>query len=137
MWKGYASNLIVERCKNVVVTGNVFDRNPRYHYGDGQEARLGIIFTDSQDCTIANNHSSGLVRGEAAVVLRRCDRFNVTGCTILDYGQCGLLLDDVTNSRVSDCLIRDDRPEAEGQSIRRIGGEDIPVTDCVLSHVDD
>jgi hypothetical protein len=137
MWKGYASNLVVDGCQNVVVTGNVFDRNPRYHYGDGDQARLGIVFTDSADCTIANNHLSGLVHGEAAIVLRRCDRFNMTGCTILDYGRCGLLLDDVTHSRVSDCLIRDDRPEAEGQSIRMIGEADVSVSDCVLSHIAD
>ena len=136
MWKGYTSNLTVQGCNNVVVSGNVFDRNPRYHYGDGADAQLGIVFTDSADCTLANNHLFGLVHGEAAIVLRRCDRFNVTGCTILDYGKCGLLLDGVTNSRVSDCLIRDDRPGAKGRSIRLINSDGVPVSDCVVSHED-
>lgn len=135
MWKGYTSNLNVEGCRNIVVMGNVFDRNPRYHYGDGAQARLGIVFTNSADGTIANNHLYGDVLGEAAIVLRRCNRFNVTGCTILDYGRCGLLLDEVTNSRVSDCLIRDDRADAKGVSIRSIGSDAVPVTDCVLSHI--
>lgn len=137
MWKGYANNMVVKRCKNVVVSGNVFDRNPRYHYGDGAQANLGIIFTDCEDSTLANNHLFGLVHGDAAIVLRNCKRFNVDGCTILDYGKCGLLLDNVSHSRVSDCLIRDDRPDADGQSIRMIGSEKTPITDCVLSHSGD
>ena len=39
MWKGYAQNLRVDRSESVVVSDNVFGRNPRYHYGDGGEAR--------------------------------------------------------------------------------------------------
>jgi parallel beta helix pectate lyase-like protein len=40
--------------------------------------------------------------------LERCTRFNVTGCTILDCEDVGLRLMDLANSRVSDCLIRND-----------------------------
>ncbi len=134
MWKGYTSNLIVDGCQNVVVTGNVFDRNPRYHYGDGASAKLGLYFVDSTDCTITGNHLSGVVHGDAAMVVRRCNRFNITGCTILDYGRCGLMLDQVANSRISDCLIRDDREEAEGISIWMEEDTSVMVEDCMLSH---
>lgn len=134
MWKGYTSNLIVDGCKNVVVTGNVFDRNPRYHYGDGSEAKLGLYFVDSDDCTINGNHLSGIVYGDAAMVVRRCRRFNITNCTILDYGKCGLLLDGVANSRVSDCLIRDDRDGADGVSVWLQEDRNVTVSDCMLSH---
>lgn len=134
IWKGYTSNLQIENCQNVVMSGNVFDRNPRYGYGDANEAKLGATFTDCTDCTITGNHFYGEVLAEAALVLRRCQRFNVTGCTLLDYGRCGLLLDQVTRSRVSDCLIRDDRPQAEGLSIARHGDNDVQVSDCMLSH---
>jgi polygalacturonase len=81
----------------------------RYHYGDGADAKLGMVFVDSSDCTIASNHIYGTDNLPAAVLLRHCRRFNITGCTILDAGNCGLMLDDVSKSRVSDCLIRDDR----------------------------
>ncbi len=134
IWKGYERNLVVDGCQNVVLTGNVFDRNPRYHYGDGADARLGLLFIDSDDCTISANHISGIVDGEAAMVVRRCNRFNVTGCTIVDYGRCGLLLDDVSNSRVSDCLIRDDREGADGISIWIEEDNNVTVSDCMLSH---
>lgn len=132
LWKGYRKDLVVEHCRSVVVTGNVFDRNPRYHYGDGATAKRGVLFVDSTDCTISGNQMTGAVDGEAAMVIRRCDRFNVTGCSILDYGRCGLLLDEVSNSRVSDCLIRDDRAGAEGQAIRIEGENNLSVVDCLL-----
>ncbi len=118
MWKGYQRNLIVENSKNIVLTGNVFDRNPRYHYGDGQQAKLGLLFRNCQDATISGNHSDGEIYQEAALEVRSCSRFNITGNSILDYGKTGILLDQVIFSRVSDCLIRDDREGAEGFSIR-------------------
>lgn len=134
MWKGYTSNVILDRCSNVAMTGNVLDRNPRYHYGDGADARLGVFVVDSSDCTFSGNQLSGVVKGEAAMVFRRCSRLNVTGCNIVDYGACGLLFDEVTNSRVSDCLVRDDRPEAEGTSIWLRETANVTVDDCLLSH---
>jgi hypothetical protein len=47
---------------------------------------------------------------------------NITNCTILDCDNAGLLLKDVTKSRVSDCLIRDDRPGAKSTSLALTGG---------------
>lgn len=129
MWQGYQHNLVVDRCANVVVANNVFDRNPRYHYGAGAEAQLDLVFTDSSDVTLAGNHVYGVGDVEAAVLLRRCQRMNVTGCTILDFGRRGLWLDDVRSSRVSDCLIRDDRPEADGVSLQVAGGGDNQIVD--------
>ena len=41
-------------------------------------------------------------------------RFNVTNCSILDCEGTSLSLKDVTNSRVSDCLIRYDLLGANG-----------------------
>lgn len=119
IWKGYEQNLVVRGSKDVVLSGNVFDRNPRYHYGDGAEAKLGALFEDSADCTLNGNHFSGVVHAEAAVIMRRCRRFNITNCTIIDYGAAGLLLDDVSASRVSDCLISDDRAEADGEPLKQ------------------
>lgn len=134
MWKGFERDLIIDGCKNVVVTGNVFDRNPRYYHHEADTTKLGLLFVDSADCTISGNHLFGVVQQSAAMVIQRCNRFNVTGCTILDYGDCGLLLDNVTHSRVSDCLIRDDRKAADGLSIRLKGDNLVDISDCQLSH---
>ena len=122
MWKGYAYNLRVHNCQSVVVSGNVFDRNPRYHHGDGKIARQGLIFTDSDGCTINANQILGAAADPAAVVIRNCRRFNITDCTILDSAPCALLLEGVLNSRVSGCLIRNDRPRAAGVLSLKVRG---------------
>lgn len=118
IWKGFTQNLLVQGCQSIVVANNVFDRNPRYHYGDGADAKLGLVFEDSSDCTISGNHLHGLGDQAAAVVLRRCRRMNLTGCSILNYGRCGLWLDEVSNSRVSDCVIQSAAPIEEGLSLK-------------------
>ncbi len=127
MWQGFERNLMVDDCANVVVANNVFDRNPRYHAGRNADAQNRVLFVDSADCTIRGNHVYGESNERAAVELRRCRRMNVAGCTILDYGQCGLLLDDVRDSRVSDCLIRDDRANADGTSLSVTGSGNMVV----------
>ena len=77
MWKGYGHNLRVADSASVVVVGNVFDRNPRYHYGDGDRAKLGLLFTDSDGCTISGNHIHGSGETVASFTVRRCRRFNI------------------------------------------------------------
>lgn len=129
LWKGYDKNLLVDACENIVVANNVFDRNPRYHYGDGSEARLGLIFTNSKGCTMTGNHIQGMGNQPAAVVFRRCDRINLTSCSILNFGRCGLWLDEVTNSRVSDCLIRTDQPAKGSVSLRATNSRNNLLTD--------
>ena len=55
--------------------------------------------------------------------IENCPRLNVTNCTILDCDHVGLLVNDVSDSRVSGCLIRDDRPGSNGPvSLRLTGG---------------
>lgn len=132
-WKGFRHNLFVEGCQNVVLANNVFDRNPRYHYQDGAAARLGIVFRDSADCTITGNHVHDVGEVPAAISLARCRRMNVTGCTILNFGQCGLLFDDVSDSRVSDCLIHDARSrEKPAVSINVTGGHGNMIVNNLL-----
>jgi hypothetical protein len=132
-WMGYDYDLLVEDSSNVVVGPNNFDRNPGYAYGNSLEAKGGIIFRNSRDCTLNGLHVNGIERQEAAVRIEACDRFNLTGLTILDSDGAGLLLKDVTRSKVSDCLIRDDRatPKATA-SIKLTGGKSNVVTNNAL-----
>ncbi len=133
IWKGYTQDVFIEHCKNIVMASNVFDRNPRYGYGDGKTSHHGIIFSNCSGCTISANHIYGVGDIPAAMTLRKCDRMNVTNCTILDYGKCGLLLEDVTNSRVSDCLINDNRKDANGVDIKVIGGSNNQIIDNLVT----
>jgi copper-binding protein NosD len=107
-WMGYEYNLRVEHSEHVVVGPNDFQRNPRYDYGNATTTKNAMLFRDCANCTLTGLHVHRVTGVEAAVTLERCNRFNVVGCTILDCDGIGLRLKDVTNSRVSDCLIRND-----------------------------
>ncbi len=134
MWKGYSRNVWIKGSKNVVMTGNILDRNPRYHYGDGRDAKLGVLLEDCTDATITGNQSYGVVDHPAAWEFRSCTRLNVCANSIFDYGNRGLLLRDVKNSRVSNCLIRDDRADAKGESIEQIDCHQVDFADNQQSH---
>ena len=121
-WQGYAHNLLIERCASIVAGPNNFDRNPRYDYGNTQDANNGLVFRDSEDCTLSGLHVTNVWREPAGLLLENCRRFNVTDCTILDCDQRGLWLNNVRDSRVSDCLIRDDRPGSTSRSLEVSGG---------------
>ncbi|QNN22501.1 hypothetical protein HED60_09530 [Planctomycetales bacterium ZRK34] len=122
MWMGFDHNLLIERCASVVMGANSFDRNPRYAYGDSTRATNRIVLRDSEDCTISGLHVVGVHHAEAAVTIDRCRRMNLSNGTILDCDGTGLLLKDVSDSRVAGWLIRDDRAETSSKPVSIIGG---------------
>ena len=69
--------------------------------------------------------------------LEKCDRFNVANLTILDCDGVGLLLKDLTRSRIAGCMIRDDRPNAESVSLRTVGGRANLIVDNYLGRPGD
>ncbi len=121
-WMGFQHNLLIEDSSNIVIGENNLDRNPRYDYGDTTQANNSIIIRDSEDCTINGLHISNVYRDPAAVTIQRCRRMNINNCTILDCDNVGLLLEDLSDSRVAGCLIRDDRPNSQSVPVRIIGG---------------
>lgn len=133
-WKGYTHDLRVENSSSIVVGANVFDRNPRYHYGDGVAAKRGLVFVNCDGATVNGVHILGVGDAPAGLVVDRCRRFNITNCTILDC-PLGVLLHEVAASRVSDCLVRDDREEREDSpSLRLTNGQDNMIVDNVLGN---
>ena len=130
-WKGFEHNLLVEGSSNIVVGPNVFDRNPDYRPYD---SRNSLLFVDSEDCTLNGLHINHVKGAEAALTLRRCRRFNLTNSMVLNFETVGLLLDDVQDVRVSDCVIRDDRPESKDPiAIRVTGGRGNTIVDNLLA----
>jgi len=109
-WKGYQYNLRIEESSNVVVGPNVFDRNPSYW--DPQGGNNALVVRNCRDVTLTGLHVNGVQGAKAGLIVEDCRRVNVTNCTILDCASAGLLLEDVVHGRVSDCLIRNDRPDA-------------------------
>lgn len=108
-WKGSKYNLRVDGSSNIVIGPNVMDRNPQYQ--DQAEADNAVLVRDCRDVTITGLHVRGVHRAPAGVVLEDCRRVNLSGATILDCDTAGLLLKNVTDSRVSGCLIRNDEAE--------------------------
>jgi hypothetical protein len=45
---------------------------------------------------------------------------HVTGCTLLDNDGTALVLKNVTRSRITECLIRDDRDGAAGLAVKAV-----------------
>jgi parallel beta-helix repeat protein len=122
-WAGFAHDLLIEESTNVVVGPNNLDRNPRYNAEDRGRANHGVVVRSCTDCTITGLHVNGVRHAPAGVRIENCRRLNLSNCTILDCDNVGLLVKDVSDSRISGCLIRDDRPGGDGpMSLRLTGG---------------
>lgn len=123
-WTAYEHNLLVENSTAVTVGANNFDRNPRYAGEEKPTTANDIVFRNSSDCTLSGFTLSRVRAAPAGVTLEKCDRFNCANLTILDCDDVGLLLKDVTRSRVSGCLIRDDRPNTKSVPLKIVGGKE-------------
>jgi len=127
-WKGFEQNLLVEDSSNIVLGPNLFDRNPDYRPADSSNF---IVFSKCTDCTIQGIHITNTFDSEAGILFRRCQRFNITGSTILDCANGGMVLDDVDQFRISDCLI--DHTENENYSaIHVTRGKNTMIVDNLI-----
>jgi hypothetical protein len=140
LWQGYKHNILFESCSSIVMGANNLDRNPRYDYGNTANANNSVVMRDCDDCTISGLHVTNVWRDPAAVTLENCRRINLSDCTILDCDNLGLLLKNVVNSRISGCIIRDDRKKTPGdgehpkvtKTIRVEGGEGVLISNNFL-----
>lgn len=105
LWQGYQHNLLIQRCHSVVIGSNNLDRNPRYNYGNTQDANNGVVLEDCEDCSIVGLHLTQVWREPAGMILRGCRRMLVAHCTLLDCEHAGLLLENCERTHVSGCLI--------------------------------
>lgn len=122
-WEGFEHDLLVENSECIVIGPNDFDRNPRYSVnGNWAKDLNGLVFRDCADCKLSSFLVKGVWAKPAAVLLEKCDRFTVRDLSILDSDGIGLWLKDCTCSRVSDCLIRDDRPEKKMTEALKVEG---------------
>jgi len=128
-WMGFEHNLLVEECSDVVVSGNAMDRNPAYAHSSAEKATNDVVFRSSRDCVLSGNHIKGVQHTEAGLLLEDCDRFNVTGCTILDNENAGIVARRLSNSRISDCIVRDDRQGKITAGIKVEAGKNNQVLD--------
>jgi hypothetical protein len=128
-WMGYEHDLLVEDCRHIVLTGNTMERNSAYDYIRGNTTKNAVVFRNCADCILSACSIEGVRGAEAGLLLDRCNRFNITGCSILDCDKAGVLARNLTNSRISACIIRDDRKEQKTQSIVVEGGKGNQIID--------
>lgn len=126
MWKGYTHNLLLEGCDSLVITGNVLDNNPRYHYGDGSQAKLAIVLKKCTDTLLADNLIKGTHETEAAITLTDCRWVTLRGCQVFDYDGMGIRLENCEDCYVTDCIVEDRRTDqGPPRRIEIIGGQRI------------
>ncbi len=110
-WEGFAHDILVEDSSNVVISGNNFDRNPRYLVnGNNLAEKNGVVLRRIVDSSFSDNLVSGVHGHEAAVDVTDCSRLRITNNSILDSDGSALRLTRVTRSIVAGNLLRDDRP---------------------------
>lgn len=111
IWKGYEHDLLVEDSSSIAVGPNVFDRNPRYHYGDGAEANRGLVFRNCDQVMLTGVQVNNVWRKDAGLIMENCRHFNISGCTLIDCDGCGISFDNVQDTIVSGCVIHDTRKD--------------------------
>ena len=110
-WEGFAHDLLVEDSQNIVITGNNFDRNPRYLVnGNGLAEKNGILLRRVADSAFSGNIVVGVHGQEAAVDVEDGTRLRITDNSILDSDGHALRLTRLSRSLVTGNLLRDDRP---------------------------
>ncbi len=114
-WEGFEHDLVVEDSASVVVTGNNFDRNPRYLVnGFGLAENNGVVFRRTDDSSFSGNVVNGVRRHPAALRFEGGRRLRVQDNSVLDSDGDGILLQEVSDSLVSGNLVRDDRKDRPG-----------------------
>lgn len=126
LWQAYEHNLLVEDSSYIVLGANLLDRNPDYR----APTKNANVFKDCQDCTLNALNIKSTQGVAAGLIVENCERMNITNCSIRECENGGILLKNVRQSRISDCLIT----EAVGDfAIRVTGGQQNQVTDNLVS----
>jgi hypothetical protein len=137
-WEGFQHDLVVTDSDHIVVTGNNFDRNPRYLVnGNDNAEKNGILFQRCTDSMLNDNVISGVWKQRAAVDIEACNRMQISHNSVLDSDGAGLRLEQVTKSIVTGNIIVDDREEAvrsKEASLVIVGGKDNVIEQNVLGN---
>jgi polygalacturonase len=117
-WQGYEHNLLVENSSHVVVGPNMMERNPLYGYTS--EGKDNVVFRDSRDCTIQGLHLHNVINSDAGLTIDKCQRMNITGCSILDCDNVGLLLKASEKIQMSGNMIDDGRAGSMSAGVKTV-----------------
>jgi hypothetical protein len=103
--RGTKRNILITHSEHVAIGPNVLDDNPDY----GGDTLGGIHLEHSRHCTVQGVVMSNPAGGEAtrggSIEAVNCSGLNITGCNLSDPHVRGISLENVCDSRVSDCVI--------------------------------
>lgn len=106
---GWERNVLIEDSSQIAVTGNVVDNNVDYR----ARTVSGIQVVRSSGITVAENvlyeGYGGDAEGGATLEVRDSWGVNVAGCTLIDSEVRGIAFHNVRDSRISDCLVLEER----------------------------
>lgn len=96
-------DILIENSSEVIVTGTVLDRHPRYNPErpvNGVILRQGIVIRNSNRCTLSGLRING-GKAPAAIAISGGDYFNISNCTVTDVESAALHLEAVSDSVVT------------------------------------
>lgn len=129
-WEGFEHNMLLEGCSNVVMGANVFDFNANYRRPE--VSKNSVRISNCEDCTVSGLQITN-VTDAAGLLVEDSKRLNISGCSILDCNNAGLILRRVTDSIVSGCIIRNDTGTSGFEAIRNEGGKNNLIGNNLLS----
>jgi hypothetical protein len=131
MWEGFDHNLLVEGCHSVVVGPNNLDRNPYYEHISKRKPQCRVAFRDCEACTVSGLHVTE-VRGGPGLLMKGCKRLNLSGCTLLDCAEGGVVMEDCHDCLLSGFVVRADAAKTPKPSLTVKGGKGNVVAGSVL-----
>jgi hypothetical protein len=102
-WKGYRHHMLIEGSSNILIGQNILDRNPDYKAEDSVN---NVVLLDTSDSSIRGLHFNRALKGEAPLVLRRCQRVQVSDVMVLDSEGRGVLVDGGEDVQVSEAPVQ-------------------------------
>ncbi|MEO6807638.1 MAG: right-handed parallel beta-helix repeat-containing protein, partial [Isosphaeraceae bacterium] len=115
-------SILLDKCRHIVIGSNIFDHNPDYQ-GDRID---GITIRKSSAVSLSNLILESTRAGDAdsggAIDVSDSSEVSIVGCQVLDPVHRGITMENVRNSRVSDCNVIDRRPEPSMRESIRLKG---------------
>ena len=122
IYSGHHRNLLLERCRNIVVGPNSFGHNADYQ---DKALATGIRLEDCNNCNLNGLLIQDAPEGrhtvkdvepisrQALVEIIRGRMINITGCQILDGTPIGILLQECSDTIISGCTVLDQRDKPQ------------------------
>ena len=113
-------DILIENSSEVVLTGTVFERHPRYNPDrvvNGVVVRQGIVIRNSDRCTLSALRING-GKAAAAIDISGGDLFNISHCTVTEVEGAALHLEGVSGSVITGNLFAPGKPENLALRIR-------------------